>query len=65
MVAVAHQAPLVWRNRVGKRGAQRNGNRKGWKTREPLMYRHCEERSDEAISNRLIIGKQIAALRSQ
>jgi len=29
------------------------------------MCRHCEERSNEAISNLLIIHKEIAALRSQ
>jgi len=33
--------------------------------REALVCRHCEERSDEAISRRLTLNYEIAALRSQ
>jgi len=33
--------------------------------KETLMCRHCEERSDEAISKCLILNYEIAALRSQ
>jgi len=33
--------------------------------KEALMCRHCEERSDEAISKRLLLSDAIAALRSQ
>jgi hypothetical protein len=33
--------------------------------KEALMCRHCEEQSDEAISKRLILDYEIAALRSQ
>jgi len=44
-------------------GAQRNP---GYNySREPLMCRHCEERSDTAISMLLIPLHEIATLRSQ
>jgi hypothetical protein len=33
--------------------------------RGALMCRHCEEQSDEAISKRLILINEIAALRAQ
>jgi hypothetical protein len=40
------------------------GDRPQWHLLKP-NNRHCEERSDAAISKRLILSKKIASLRSQ